>query len=172
MHIRCWFKILGKQTASSLTMVLEPSILDCEVGICHQCEGGELAMMTSISTTNHHSILHWKYALSAHKHFMKKLLLDMFGSADVDMWYVSTISRYLPHVSRLCVFSASDMVNTFLSFDPSYRHLDTALMYSGGKSEQIIGEMKNWRECGGLGNILVSDWSDRLKKLTLLSDWL
>ena len=72
-----------------------------------------------------------------------------------------------------CVGSVpSDMVNTFLSFDPSYRHLDTALMYSGGKSEQIIGEMKNWRECGGLGNILVSDWSDRLKKLTLLSDWL
>ena len=94
-------------------MVLEPSILDCEVGICHQCEGGELAMMTNISTTNHHSILHWKYALSAHKHFMKKLLLDMFGSADVDMWYVSTISRYLPHVSRLCVFSASAMIGTF-----------------------------------------------------------
>ena len=36
---------------------------------------------------------------------------------------------------------AKEMTESFLNYDTSFRQLDTALMYSGGKSEKIIGRV-------------------------------
>ena len=35
------------------------------------------------------------------------------------------------------------MANAFLSCNENYRELDTAYMYCGGKTEEILGEMRN-----------------------------
>ena len=48
-----------------------------------------------------------------------------------------------------------------MNFDPSYRHLDTALMYSGGKSEAIIGDMDSWRQVGGLVDDKINPWDKK-----------
>jgi len=53
------------------------------------------------------------------------------------------------------------MTEAFMNFDPSYRHLDTALMYSGGKSEAIIGDMASWREVGGLVDDKINPWDKK-----------
>ena len=54
-----------------------------------------------------------------------------------------------------------EMTEAFLNFDPSYRHLDTALMYSGGKSETIIGDMACWRDKGGLIDDKINPWDKK-----------
>ena len=54
-----------------------------------------------------------------------------------------------------------EMTEAFLNFDPSYRHLDTALMYSGGKSESLLGEMACWREQGGLIDDKINPWDKK-----------
>ena len=53
------------------------------------------------------------------------------------------------------------MTEAFMNFDPSYRHLDTALMYSGGKSEAIIGDMDSWRQVGGLVDDKINPWDKK-----------
>ena len=54
-----------------------------------------------------------------------------------------------------------EMTEAFLNFDPSYQHLDTALMYSGGKSESLLGEMACWREKGGLIDDKINPWDKK-----------
>ena len=54
-----------------------------------------------------------------------------------------------------------EMTEAFMNFDPSYRHLDTALMYSGGKSEAIIGDMDSWRQVGGLVDDKINPWDKK-----------
>jgi aryl-alcohol dehydrogenase-like predicted oxidoreductase len=39
-----------------------------------------------------------------------------------------------------------DMVEAFLNADPSFRHVDTAFMYTGGESESILGKMDRLKE--------------------------
>ena len=38
------------------------------------------------------------------------------------------------------------MVDAFLSFDETFREVDTALMYSNGESETIMGQMGRLKE--------------------------
>jgi len=56
---------------------------------------------------------------------------------------------------------AKEMTESFLNYDTSFRQLDTALMYSGGKSEKIIGEMSSWREVDGLIDDKINPWDKK-----------
>jgi len=56
---------------------------------------------------------------------------------------------------------AKEMTESFLNYDTSFRQLDTALMYSGGKSEKIIGEMSSWRDVGGLIDDKINPWDKK-----------
>ena len=56
---------------------------------------------------------------------------------------------------------AKEMTESFLSYDKSYRHLDTALMYSGGKSETIIGDMACWRDQSGVVDTKINPWDNK-----------
>jgi len=39
------------------------------------------------------------------------------------------------------------MVDTFLDFDETFRHVDTAYMYTGGESETMLGNMERLKGC-------------------------
>ena len=56
---------------------------------------------------------------------------------------------------------ATEMTETFLKFDEKFRHLDTALMYTGGKSEKIIGDMSSFAELGGLVDDKINPWDKK-----------
>ena len=56
---------------------------------------------------------------------------------------------------------AKEMTENFLNFDQSYRHLDTALMYSGGKSETIIGDMSCLRDKAGFVDTKINPWDNK-----------
>ena len=38
------------------------------------------------------------------------------------------------------------MVEAFLNFDETFRHVDTAYMYTGGESEKLMGQMGRLKE--------------------------
>ena len=56
---------------------------------------------------------------------------------------------------------AKEMTESFLNYDINYRHLDTALMYSGGKSETIIGDMACWRDQSGVVDTKINPWDNK-----------
>merc|ERR550525_2049168 len=56
---------------------------------------------------------------------------------------------------------AKEMTESFLNSDKSYRHLDTALMYSGGKSETIIGDMSCLRDKAGFVDTKINPWDNK-----------
>jgi len=60
-----------------------------------------------------------------------------------------------------CVGSVpEEMTSAFLNFNDSFKHLDTAFMYSGGKSETILGEMECWKK-SGLVDDKINPWDKK-----------
>jgi len=53
-----------------------------------------------------------------------------------------------------------DMTKAFMSFSDTFRHIDTALMYSGGKSETILGDMDCWK-VDGLLDDKINPWDKK-----------
>ena len=56
--------------------------------------------------------------------------------------------------------AAEKMTAAFLSFSDTFLHLDTAIMYSGGKSETILGEMDCWKG-KGLVDDKINPWDKK-----------
>jgi len=56
---------------------------------------------------------------------------------------------------------AKEMTETFINYDKTYRHLDSALMYSGGKSETIIGDLACLREQEGVVDTKINPWDNK-----------
>eukprot|EP00092_Neocalanus_flemingeri_P012094 GFUD01013038.1.p1 GENE.GFUD01013038.1~~GFUD01013038.1.p1 ORF type:complete len:329 (-),score=132.54 GFUD01013038.1:146-1132(-) len=60
-----------------------------------------------------------------------------------------------------CVGSVpEEMATSFLAFSDSFLHIDTAFMYSGGKSETILGEMDCWKG-KGLMDDKINPWDKK-----------
>ena len=54
-----------------------------------------------------------------------------------------------------------EMTKTFLAFNETFKHIDTALMYSGGKSESLLGEMNCWKDGVGLLDDKINPWDKK-----------
>jgi aflatoxin B1 aldehyde reductase len=52
------------------------------------------------------------------------------------------------------------MTSAFLDFDTNFKHLDTAFMYNGGKTQAILGEMECWKERGLIGD-KINPWDKK-----------
>merc|ERR1719477_425337 len=52
------------------------------------------------------------------------------------------------------------IVSAFLAFDTNFKHLDTAFMYCGGKTQTILGDMECWKERGLMGD-KINPWDKK-----------
>merc|ERR1719221_2134443 len=52
------------------------------------------------------------------------------------------------------------MTSAFLAFDSDFKHLDTAFMYCGGKTQTILGDMEAWKEKGLMGD-KINPWDKK-----------
>lgn len=54
-----------------------------------------------------------------------------------------------------------EMVDSFLAHNEETRHIDTAFMYTGGQSEEILGDMASWREKNGHIGTKLNPWDGK-----------
>jgi len=54
-----------------------------------------------------------------------------------------------------------EMVDAFLQHKQESKQIDTAFMYTGGKSEEMIGDMSSWREKGGSVATKLNPWDGK-----------
>ena len=60
-----------------------------------------------------------------------------------------------------CVGSVPEqMTSAFLAFDTDFKHIDTAFMYCGGKTQTILGDMESWKEKGLMGD-KINPWDKK-----------